>query len=444
MTRVVRCAGGVFAPGHIGELTQVVPFEMVDTVVADCGKTERRQRLIPARVVVYLLVAAGLFASCGWQAVWRKLCGGLGLVVEPAASALFYARKRLGSQPLKALFGLIAGPTGAAGRWRGLLVCAIDGTLLDVPASAANLAVHRSSGHTTYRGSGYPQVRLVTLIATGSRALMGAVFGPITHGETAMTAKLTETMRPGQIILADRGFDAAWLLERIRATGAHLLVRMNTGTKPVPVTRLRDGTWLVRRGNLILRLIEADITITTPEGTRTSHYRLLTSMVNPRRYPAGQIVALYHQRWEIETAYCELKSSLLHRRVLRSHDPAGLDQEIWALLVLYQTIRVTIADALIGTGHAGTRAAFSIAVEAARDQVTRAEGIIAAETIDLKGHIGQQVINHLLPNRRTRTAPRAIKRAISKHRAKGHINRRTYKTTLAIALTTALTERHCG
>ncbi|MFC3496058.1 IS4 family transposase, partial [Glycomyces rhizosphaerae] len=352
---------------------------MVDAVIDQCGRTEHRVRLIPARVTVYLLLAAGLFASCGWSAVWRKLTGGLALTGEPAASALHYARKRLGASPMRALFALLATPTSAAARWRGLLVCAIDGTLLDVPASKQNLAVHRSQGDTAYRGSGYPQVRLVGLIATGSRSLLGAVFGPIDQGETTMARRLLDAMGPGRLVLADRNFDAAPLLEAILATGADLLIRVNTNTRPKTLARLADGSVLVQRGRVRLRLIAATITIATSEGTRTGHYRLETSLLDPDRYPAGAIVALYHQRWEIETAYCELKSGLLRRRVLRAGDPAGLDQEIWALLVLYQAVRIAIADALISTGHTGVQASFSIAVEAARDQITRAENIIDDE-----------------------------------------------------------------
>lgn len=411
---------------------------MVDAVLEECGKRERRVRVVPARVVVYLLLAAGLFAAAGWSAVWRKLTGGLGLAVEPCASALYYARKRLGPAPLQALFALLAGPTSAAARWRGLLVCAIDGTLLDVSASKQNLAVHRSSGHTDFRGAGYPQVRLVTLVATGSRALLSAAFGPIGQGETAIADQLTEAMGPGRLILADRGFDAAHLLERIHGTEAALLVRMNTQTRPKTLARLADGSRLVQRGRLRLRLIEATITIATGAGTRTGHYRLLTTLTDPIGHPAAEIVGLYHQRWEIETAYCELKSGLLGRQVLRATDPAGLDQEIWALLVLYQAIRIAIADALIGTRHPGTRASFTIAVECARDQLTRAQNITDEEAIDLKGAVGRQVIDHLLPDRRLRTAPRVVKRAISKHRAKGPVNRRTYKATLDIAIITSL------
>uniref|UniRef100_UPI0018EBAF2A IS4 family transposase n=1 Tax=Glycomyces salinus TaxID=980294 RepID=UPI0018EBAF2A len=426
-------ASGVFAPGHLGELTRIVPFETVDAALEQCRAHQRRLRSIPSRVVVYLLLASGLFASVGWMGIWRKLRGGLGPARTPAASALWEARTRVGPGPLKVLFELLAGPTTGMARWRGLAVCAIDGTLLDIPASKDNLSVHRSSGATRWAGAGYPQVRLLALVAAGSRAVIAAAFGPVDTGETKYAARLTGAMGAGQIILADRGFDAAALIEAIRGTGAHLLVRMGARTKPVRLHRLRDGTWLVRRGTLILRLIEAEITIATTAGTQTGHYRLLTSAVNPRRYPADQIVALYHQRWEIETAYAEFKSTLLRRRVLRGKHPGAIDQEIWALLTLYQAIRIAIADAVIGEPIGPLQASFTIALETARDQLIRAANLLDDEQIDLKGVIGQQILAHPLPERRLRKAPRVVKRAISKYHARSnHIDRRTYKATLDI------------
>jgi hypothetical protein len=142
--RTVTVAAGRFAPGHLGELTQVVPFEMVDEVFADTGAVQARIRDLPSRVVVYLLLAAGLFAQCGYQQVWARLTSGLDrlAVSAPASSALAQARRRVGAKPLAALFALLAGPAAGAQRWRGLLVCAIDGTTMSVPDSRANPAVY--------------------------------------------------------------------------------------------------------------------------------------------------------------------------------------------------------------------------------------------------------------------------------------------------------------
>jgi hypothetical protein len=434
ITRVVRAAGGVFAPGHLGELTRIVPFEMVDAVLAECGKHERRRRLIPARVAVYLLLAAGLFESLGWVGVWDKLTGGLDSVRRPAGSALFYARKRLGTGPMRSLFMLLAGPGAAPARWRGLLVCAIDGTNADVPDTPANRAAFGLHCPGGPRQAGYPQARLVCLVAAGTRCLLGAVWGPTASSEIDLALRLLDRCSAGLLVIADRGFASSRFLTQLAEAEAGFLVRITANWKPATLDRLADGSRLVMTAGRRLRLIEAEITIVTEAGTQTGAYRLLTDLVDPDRYPAIELIELYHQRWEIETTYMELKSTLLRRTVLRATDPDGIDQELWSLLALYQTIRCAIDDACATSDLTALRASFTLAVERARDLLIQATGIIDDEQIDLAGRIGAELIARPLPERRLRTAPRAIKRAISKHRAKGTVNRRTYKATLEIAL----------
>ncbi|MFD6857682.1 transposase domain-containing protein [Rhodococcus sp. NPDC060090] len=150
-------AAGRFAPGHLGELTQLVPFEMVDEALTATGTVQARIRELPSRVVVYLLLAAALFEDLGYRQVWARLTSGLtGLpVANPGSSALAQARRRIGPAPLRALFELLAGPPAAPLRWHGLLVCAIDGTTMSVPDSAANLTRYRRQTGS-HGGSGYP------------------------------------------------------------------------------------------------------------------------------------------------------------------------------------------------------------------------------------------------------------------------------------------------
>jgi hypothetical protein len=170
ITREIAVAEGVFAPGHLGELTQIVPFEMVDAVLAECGAAQQRLRKLPARVVVYLLLAAALFEECGYLAVWAKLTAALDALPVPkvTATALWHGRARLGMRPMRALFDLLRGPAGAirttGTRWRGLLVVAIDGTYLDVPDDPATRA-RLGKGSNQYATSGYPQILLVALVA---------------------------------------------------------------------------------------------------------------------------------------------------------------------------------------------------------------------------------------------------------------------------------------
>jgi hypothetical protein len=141
-----------------------------------------------------------------------------------------------------------------------------------------------------------------------------------------------------------------------------------------------------------------------------------------------------HSAWQIETAYLELKSSILGGRVLRAHTPTGIDQEVYALLVTYQILRLAMADATSTQPAVDPdRASFTIALNAARDQLVQAAGVIAEAVIDLVGTIGRRVLANLLPDRRLRVTPRIVKRAISKYNARGpNINRRSYKATLDI------------
>jgi hypothetical protein len=443
ITRTLTVASGRFAPGHLGELTQQIPFELVDAALAETGRTQARIRDLPARVVVYLLLAGCLFAELGYSQVWQRLCAGLdGLpVATPTASALTHARRRLGPAPLRALFDLVRGPAPVAAttgvRVGGLLVCAIDGTTLSVADTRANLAAYaKQPGH--HGGSGYPLLRLVALVACGTRSLIDVAYGPTSSGETTMTTQLIQRLHAGMLVLCDRNLTTNTLTRRIADSGAHLLGRCKTDRRLPMLGRLPDGSWRSLLGGVTVRVVDAEITIATSAGRARGSYRLATTLTDARSWPATALVALYHQRWEIETAYLELKSSILGGRVLRARTPAGIDQEVHALLVCYQLLRLAMADAT--STHPGIdpdRASFTIALQAARDQLIQAAGVIAATTVDLAGKIGQAVLANLLADRRLRVAPRIVKRAISKYNARGpNINRTSYKATLSINVLT--------
>jgi len=425
----VRVAAGAFAPGHLGELTRIVPFEMVDAVLDETGARQQRIRDLPSRVVVYLLLAAGLFADLGYGQVWARMIAGLGgrgglSVAVPTAGALAQARRRIGVAPLRALFELLRGPAAGLSvkgvRWRGRLVCAIDGTILGCPDTPANLAIyHRGGGGNG--GTGYPLVRVLALVACGTRTIIDAVFGTDRIGETRYGYDLLAALHRGMIVLADRNFAARDLLVAIADTGADLLVRVKIGRHLPVCRRLRDHSYLSRIGRLEVRVITATITISTDTGHRSQVYRLITTILDPA-CPPQDIVALYHQRWEIETAYFELKSTILGGRVLRARTPCGVAQEIYALLVTYQALRIAISDAVLTRPDVDPdRASFSIALHVARDQLITAMGVLTDTNpntgIDLVGELGRRVLDHLMPARRSRTNPRVVKRAISVYAA---------------------------
>lgn len=411
-----------FAPGHLGELTQIVPFEMVDAALAEAGAVEQRTRRLPSRVVVYLLLAGSLFSEIGLGQVWARLCSGLEGVepTAPAPSAVSAARRRVGVAPLRVLFDLLRGAqTGPATRagvfWRSRLVTALDGSILCCPDTEANLAVYRKGrGHGA---TGYPMVRVLSLLACGTRTVVDAVFGSDALGELGYLEALSRSTGPGMIVLADRNFDAARAITTITTTGADVLVRLKNTRRPHVEATLPDGSYLTHIAGVRIRVITARITITTDHGSRHEHYRVATTVLDPE-IPATEIVELYHQRWEIETSFAEIKSSTLHGRVLRSRTPIGVAQEIYALLITYQALRIAISDSTLHRPDLDPdRASFTVALHAARDQVVAAAGIITATVIDLVGVIGVHVLAALLPPRRTRSGPRVVKRAISKFAA---------------------------
>jgi hypothetical protein len=442
ITRTVTVAAGPFAAGHLGELTRLLPFEMIDEVLTATRRTQQRIRLLPARVVVYLLIAGCLFADLGYQQVWSKLVAGLRPlpVPEPSGSALRQARQRLGPAPMRALFELLRGPAATSAAmvwWRGLMPVVIDGTVLTVADSPANLRRYaKQRGNNG--GSGYPTLRLSALLACGTRSVLDAVFDPLSTGEIAQAHQLARSLRAGMLLLGDRNYASADLITKIAATGADLLIRCKSNRKLPVLDRYPDGSWLSTVGGLRVRVVDARISITTTGGSHTGDYRLITTLLDARRHPAGDLARLYHQRWEIETAYLELKSSILGGRVLRARTPDGIDQEIHALLITYQVLRTAMTDATDSRpGLDPNRASFTTALNAARDQITLAAGIIADTVIDLVGAIGERVLANLLPDRRIRTKTRMIKRSNSKYQARGpNTDRRTYKATTNIDVIT--------
>jgi hypothetical protein len=363
--------------------------------------------------------------------------GGL-TVATPTDSALAQARRRIGVAPLRALFDLLRGPAASSATkgvyWRGRLVTAIDGTMMCCPDTPANLRKFRKGGGH-HGGTGYPMIRILALVACGTRTLIDATFGTSSVGETTYTHDLLRALHRGMIVLADRNFAAQALIAAIADTGADLLFRVKTG-RNLPVCRpYRDGSYVSRISRVEVRVICCEITIATSAGQQTGVYRLVTTILDPD-CPAADIVRLYHDRWEIETAFLELKQTILGGRVLRARTPTGVEQEIYALLVTYQALRIAITDATLGRPDVDPdRGSFTIALNAARDQLVKAAGVITGTVIDLIGTIGRHVLDNLMPDRRLRTTPRVVKRAISHYVAKtalGRIRGPSYKATINI------------
>jgi len=421
ITTAITVAAGVFAPGHVGELTRVVPFELVDSVLEETGARERRLRLLPSRVGVYFVLAMCLFPRAGYQGVWGKLIAGLRALglAAPSGKALRDLRRRIGIPPVRRLFEILAGPLGRP-RTPGIMfggyrTVSFDGCKsIKVPDTAGNRAwlgkQKACNGET-----GYPALSLMALVETGTRALIGAVFGPGADGETGQARELLPLLDESMLVLIDRGFDGGGFLAAVAATKAQFLVRL-TSTRRLPVLRhLPDGSFLSVIGGVKVRIITAAVSVTCHDGTTYGGtYRLATTLLNHRAYPADALMTLYHERWEHEIGYLALRHTLLAGRVLRSGDPAGIEQEMRALLALYQALRTAVTDAVQSVpGTDPDRASYQITVETAQNLLTTAQNITDPGG-DLTGDIGRAVLAGLHGPRRPRVCARKVKSPLSR------------------------------
>lgn len=432
LARAITRACGSFAAGHLGPLTQVIPFDLVDAVLAETGRTERRVRRLPSRVALYLVLAMALFEKASISGVFCVLSAGL---TAPAVSekALRDARRRIGPEPVKALFDVLAGPIAQphtpGTRYRRWRTVAFDGCAsTKIPDTPGNRALY-GRAPVRHGHSGYPMLMLMTLAETGTRALAAAVFGPTGTGEIAYAEKLLAHLDASMLLLADRGFDAADFLAKAAGTGAHLLVRATANRRPPVLAHLPDGSYLTLIGTLRMRVIEAEITVTATDGsTHTGTYRLITTLLEHRSDPAPALLALYHERWETETAFLAIRHTLLDGRVLRSRDPAGLAQEMWGILTVYQALRTVMCEAaetIPGTDP--DRMSFTLALHTARTHTILAD---LGDPTDRPGPIGRAVLARPNPARRPRHSARKLKSPGQRY---------TYKDPTRPAHSTAIT-----
>ena len=478
--------GRVLARAGIGVLSWFIPADLVDEAVGDGLAWEMRLRALPARLGVYFVLACALLSGDSYGEVIRRVTGGLeGALAAagwrvPATTALSGVRRRIGEKPLESVFRRVCSalsPGRAAWSHLGeLLVVAWDGTTVAAYDSAGNAAAFGrpgtgSKGRRARAGDGPeqpaaaagPQLRLVTLLACGTRALLDAAFAGVRGtgtGEQALARQLLGSLRPGMLLLADRNFYGYQLWNAAAGTGADLLWRVKASLHLPVVAELPDGSFLAhindpvevarrarrngerrRRGSklgphtgplpgITVRVIEFWLTVTADDGTaRTSRYRLITTLASWRACPAADLAAVYAWRWAIETGYRECKT-YLHGpgRVLRGRTPDLARQELWAYLAIYQAIRAIIVRAAAGAAIDPGRISFTAALHAAQRTLGTSPGQLTA-ALDAAA---TETLACLVPRRQGRICPRAAtKPSPPGHNHHGPLSQHaTYTTTI--------------
>lgn len=380
---------GVRLSDHIslGVIARAVPPERVHQVLAETGKASERERDLPAQVMVYYTIALALYMGSSTREVLRCLLEGLRwlwgaeAVKVAGKSGISQARTRLGEAPLRRLHEAVVQPIAtraSKGAWhRDWRLVSLDGSCLDVADTEANRAGFGLPGAS--RGeSAFPQLRFVALVENGTHVLFGARLGRFADGETTLAYGALAALRPGMLCLADRQFFGHALWQAAAATGADLLWRGKHNLRLPREAALADGSYLTtiypsdkdrrhRTGGVRVRVVEYRL-----EGVAEAEplYRLLTTILEPARAPAAELAALYHERWEIEGAFAELKTRLRGARaVLRSKTPELVRQEVWGLLLAHFAMRGLMHEAALRADEDPDRLSFSHAVRVVRRKV---------------------------------------------------------------------------
>lgn len=373
----------------IGLLACVYPRDAVNAALATSGRTSERRRELPAEVAVYFVIALGLFRSCSAREVLRCLAEGLRRIDGgegfriPGKGAISRARQRLGSEPFEVLRRTQVKPLGqpeTPGCWfRGLRLVALDGSTLDMPDEEDNRSRFGLPGST--RGSpAFPRARLSVLVEVGTRAALAWQHGPCAEAEMRQAERLVSHLSKGMLVLADRYYCGFPLWRKARATGADLLWRVKTNMRFPVLKEYSDGSYRSRlcgsgrdrnrsKGTRSVRVIE----YTLPG--RDEVYRLATTL-SPKQATAHELAALYHERWEVENAYDEIKTHLLApgpagSTALRSKTPELVSQEIDGTLLAHYAIRSLLHAAAKKSQEDPDRLSFAHAVQVIRRRLQK-------------------------------------------------------------------------
>ena len=369
----------------LGVVAKCFPAEKVRDVLKQSGRASIRQRDLPAHVVVYYVIALALYMHSSYREVLRCLLEGVQWLLEPSApirvaghSGISQARTRLGWEPLRQLHDEVVKPIAVEatkGAWyRGWRLVSLDGSTLDVADEKANEKAFGRPGAS--RGaSAYPQIRFVSLAEIGTHVLFGTHMAGCATSEIALSKAVLSSLGKGMLCLADRNFFGFQLCKQAGGTGADLLWRVKKNMRLVCEKRLADGSYLSRifpserdwrhkTNGVVVRVIDYQL-----DGVADAEplYRLVTTILDHEKAPATELAALYHERWEIETAFDELKTHLRGARiVLRSKTPDLVRQEFYGLLMAHFAVRGLMHEAALKADEDPDRLSFLHAVRIVR------------------------------------------------------------------------------
>jgi hypothetical protein len=414
---------------RVAALYRIIPREKVKRALRKSGRDRSYCARVSGVFLVFFVLALGLFCPDSycqvfrWMKRWKE-------GATPGRSTLCEARKRLGVSPLvilaKDIVKLLATPDTQGAFYRGMRLMALDGFVADIPDMPLNDKVFGRPNGGRSPGA-FPQVRMVALCEAGTHVMYRWLIKPLHVAEQYMADWLLGFLEAEMLLLWDRGFLSYGRVKKVIAKGAHLLARLKKDPVSRPIQRLSDGSYLSRmyanaadrkhdRNGILVRVIE----YTFNDPGRVGHgqkHRLLTTLLDPLKDPAKTLIELYHVRWEEELAIDEIKTHQLQRPVLRSQTPAGVVQELYALLLDHYVVRVLMFEAAKEAGVPPLRISFTGALKILRCRIPECPRKRRARLAWWRNLV-KEVAEEVLPPRRNRINPRVIKRKMSKWKKK--------------------------
>jgi len=371
----------------LGVVTKAFPLSGIHRILQQTGRASQRQRALPAHVVVYYVIALGLFMHVSYGEVLRCLLEGLKWLRFPqreipvaGKSGISRARARLGVEPVQRLHKECVRPIAVRNTkgafYRDWHLVSLDGSTFDVADTRAN--AEQFGRPSASRGrSAFPQLRFVSLVENGTHVLFASAHGPYRTQEGELAESVLPELKPGMLCLADRYFQSYKLWCTAAATGADLVWRVKRNSRLEVIERLPDGAYLTKiypstkdrrhdTNGVMVRAIDYRLNVPDAEPI----YRLITTILDPARAPASELAALYHERWEIETAFDELKTHLRGGRiVLRSKTPQLVVQEFYGLMMAHFAVRGLMHEAALKADLDPDRLSFVHSVRVIRRQL---------------------------------------------------------------------------
>jgi hypothetical protein len=422
-----------FTPERFDDVRRHIEPTWIEQALQATGTATVRKRRLPADQVVWLIIAMALFRNRSIVEIVDKLDLALpGRSSTVAPSTVPQARERLGAEPMEWLFTRSAQEwahaSAAADLWHGLSLYGVDGTTLRVADSETNRE-HFGVSNSRRGESAYPLVRVVCLMALRSHLLAAAKFGPYKPGEYPYAIGLWPSIPNNSLTILDKGFFAARLLIPLAREGKNQawLTRGKSNLRSHVVKRLGRGDELIEM-KVSAQARKKDPTLPKTWVVRAIAYqrkgfrpeKVLTSLLDPKKYPAAEIVELYHERWELENGYDEIKTEMLDREEsIRSKSPSAVEQELWGILLAYNLVRLEMARVAEEAGVAPTRISFVGALRLITDEwlwaAVTSPGAIPKRLRELRANLRRLV----LPPRRTeRSYPREVKIKMSNYNRK--------------------------